>query len=317
MANDGFAQILEKISREITSLPKGDRLLEALSQNQDYIALLDLEEIGEIKAIRTDYGMAPQALGEDAIATNFHDYLDQVIHPKIERGEITDGSRPGDFDDRKARWSGSGITGRWRVDSQILFLDIGPTLYPDYVLDLRRDRTEALQLMLRGLVEYRDPYAYFSKAIGITVVPISQEGSVYIGERAKQVDNPGLLNFVAGLATFDERLENMDFYADVRQELIEEIGIDLEITVNNTRLIGIAGNPWSSENDLVFVTVTPYPGSHFETFPGIEHTRFVPLRNKYEVKRLLDRGLLPNGDRPQAIAYGSRMALEYLVNHHF
>jgi 8-oxo-dGTP pyrophosphatase MutT (NUDIX family) len=171
--------------------------------------------------------------------------------------------------------------------------------------------------MLRGLAKYRDPSAYFSKAIGITVVPISQEGSVYIGERAKQVDNPGLLNFVAGLATFDEQLENIDFYADVRQELKEEIGIDLETTVNNTRLIGIAGNPWTGENDLVFVTVTPYQNSHFETFPGIEHTRFVPLRNKNEVKRLLDRGLLPNDDRPRAIAYGSRMALEYLANHHF
>ena len=129
--------------------------------------------------------------------------------------------------------------------------------------------------------------------------------------------NPGLLNFVAGLATFDEQLENMNFYADVQQELKEEIGIDLEINVKNTRFIGIAGNPWSSENDLVFVTVTPYPDSHFETFPLIEHIRFVLLRNKNEVKRLLDWGLLPNDDQPRAIAYGSRMALEYLANHHF
>jgi hypothetical protein len=174
MANDGFDQILEKISQQITSLPKGDRLLEVLSQNQDYITLLDLEEIGDIRVIRADYGMASQDLGGEAIATNFHDYLDQVIHPKIARGEITDGSRSGDYDDRKARWSGSGITGRWRVENRILFLDIGPTIYPDYALDLQRDKTEALQVILRGLVEYRDPYAYFSKAIGITVVPISQ-----------------------------------------------------------------------------------------------------------------------------------------------
>jgi hypothetical protein len=109
----------------------------------------------------------------------------------------------------------------------------------------------------------------------------------------------------------------MNFYADVQQELKEEIGIDLEINVKNTRFIGIAGNPWSSENDLVFVTVTPYPDSHFETFPLIEHTRFVLLRNKNEVKRLLDWGLLPNDDQPRAITYGSRMALEYLANHHF
>jgi 8-oxo-dGTP pyrophosphatase MutT (NUDIX family) len=192
-----------------------------------------------------------------------------------------------------------------------------PTVYPDYLLDLRRDKTTALRLMLRGLVNYSDPYAYFSKTIGITVVPISQEGSVYIGERSPGVDNPGLLNFVAGLATFHERLENINFYVDIQQELKEEIGIDLEINAKNTQLIGIAGNPCSSENDLVFLTVTPYPDQHFETFSLIEHTRLVPLRTQNEVKRLLDFGLLPHDDQPQAIAYGSRMALEYLVNHHF
>lgn len=317
MLKDEFKQILEQISQQIGSLPKGDRLLEALRQNQDYIALLDCQEIREIEAIKADYGTAPQSLEGKAISTDFHQYLDQVINPKIARGEITDGSRLGDYDDRKARWSGAGITGHWRVENQTLFLEVGPTLYPDYALDLRRDKTEALQLILRGLIESRDPYAYFSKAIGVTVVPISQEGSVYIGERAKQVDNPGLLNFVAGLATFHERLENINFYADIQQELKEEIGIDLNVNVKNTRFIGIAGNPWSSENDLVFATVTAYPDRHFETFPLIEHTRFVPLRNKNEVKRLLDQGLLPNDEQSHAIAYGSRMALEYLANHHF
>lgn len=317
MKNDDFDSVLEEVAQRLVSLPKGDRLLTALRQNQDYIALVDGEEVGKIKAIRADYGTAPQNVNGEAIATNFHDYLDQVIKPRIAKGEITDGSRAGDYDDRKARWSGAGITGNWRVENQILFLEIGPTVYPDYALDLRRDKTAALQLMLKGLVNYSDPYAYFSKAIGITVVPISQEGSIYIGERSLGVDNPGLLNFVAGLATFHEQLENINFYADIQQELKEEIGIDLEINAKNTQLIGIAGNPWSSENDLVFVTATPYPDQHFETFSLVEHTRLVPLRNQHEVNRLLNLSLLPNDDQPHAIAYGSRMALEYLANHRF
>lgn len=317
MTNDDFDQVLAKVTQRLVSLSKGDRLLAALRQNQDYITLVDHQEVGKIEAIRADYGTAPQNLDGTAIATNFHEYLDQVIRPRIAKGEIADGSRPGDYDDRKARWSGKGITGNWRVENQMLCLEIGPTVYPDYALDLRRDKTAALQLMLRGLVDYGDPYAYFSKAIGITVVPISQEGSVYIGERSLGVDNPGLLNFVAGLATFHEQLKNINFYADIQQELKEEIGIDLQINTKNTQFIGIAGNPWSSENDLVFVTATPYSDQHFETFSLIEHTRLVPLRNQNEVKRLLDFGLLPNDDQPHAIAYGSRMALEYLINHHF
>jgi hypothetical protein len=317
MNNSEIDRILDKIGERITFLSKGDCWLNALRQGRDYIALLEHGEIGAIEAIRARYGTAPQNLEGEPISTNFHDYLDRVINPQIAKGEITDGSRPSDYDDRKIRWSGAGMMGNWFVDDRILYLEIGPTTYPRYALDLRRDKTEALRLILRGLDDYRDPYAYFSKAIAITVAPISEEGYVYIGERSQKVDNPGLLNFVAGLVTFDERLETLDFYTDIRQELQEEAGINLEITPENTRAIGIAGNPFTSENDLVFVTRTRYPNRHFESFAPTEHTHFVPLRNKSEVVQLLDRGLLPNDDRPRAIAYGSRMALEYLADRHF
>lgn len=317
MKSDEFAQVLEKVAQQAVYLPKADRWLEALRENRDYIALVEWDEVGEIETIRTSYGTAPQNLDGEPISRNFHDYLTQVINLQIARGEMTDGSRFGDYDERKARWSGAGVTGNWFRENQVLFLEIGPTTYPRYALDLRREKTEALRLMLRGLEDYRDPYAYFSKAIGVTVVAISHEGSVYIGERSTGGDKPGLLNFVAGLVTFHECLENLDFYADVGQELKEEIGIDLAVNSENTRFIGIAGNPWSSENDLVFITKTSYQDRHFATFSPKEHRRFVPLGKKSEVERLLTQGLLPNEEEPKAIAYGSRLALEYLQKYHW
>ena len=97
----------------------------------------------------------------------------------------------------------------------------------------------------------------------------------------------------------------------------EEIGISLTINPDNTKLIGIAGNPFTSENDLVFITQTPYNDRHFESCHLVEHSRLVPLCNKQEVSRLLNQGILPQENKSTAIAYGSRMALEYLVNHHF
>ena len=279
--------------------------------------LLDHQEVGEINAICACYGEAPQNWQGEPISTRFQDYLQQVIQPQIELGEITDGCNPGDYDDRKLRWSGTGVTGHWFLENQVLFLETGPTTYPRYAQDLHRSKTDALKLMLKGLQNYQDPYAYFAKAIGVTVVPISQEGYVYIGERSGNVDNPGLLNFVAGLATFKEDLEQVNFYADAQQELAEEVGIHSTLNSENTKLIGIAGNPFTSETDLVFVTQTEQPDSYFKTVALSEHLRLVPLRNQGEVNQLLNYGLLPNDSQKHAIAYGSRMALEYLANYHF
>lgn len=317
MSNDEFHKYLEQINREVSSLPKGDRLVAALAKNEDYIELLSCNEVGNITAIRALVGDAPQSLTQEATPTNFYSYLHQVIQPQISKGEISDGSKPGDYDDRKLRWSGAGVTGHWVCENQVLSLEIGLTTYPRYSQDLHRNKTDALKLILRGLKDYRDPYAYFSKAIGVTVIPISQSGYIYIGERSRNVDSPGLLNFVAGLANFQENLEKVNFYADIQQELQEEIGIYLDLNPENTQFIGIAGNPFTSETDLVFVTQTHVPETHFETFPLVEHSRLVRLSNKTEVNRLLQFGLLPRENAKKAIAYGSIMGLEYLVSHHF
>ncbi|WP_354635171.1 hypothetical protein [Planktothricoides raciborskii] len=317
MQNYEFNTILEQICQRVLSLPKGDRLIESLRQNKDYIVLLEHQEFGAIKAICASYGEAPQNWQGEPISTRFQDYIQQVIQPQIERGEITDGRNPGDYDDRKLRWSGAGVTGHWFLENQVLFLETGPTTYPRYAQDLHRSKTDALKLMLKGLENYQDPYAYFAKAIAVTVVPISQEGYVYIGERSGNVDNPGLLNFVAGLATFREDLAKVNFYADAQQELAEEVGIHSTLNPENTKLIGIAGNPFTSETDLVFVTQTEQPDSYFKTVALSEHLRLVPLHNQDEVNQLLDHGLLPKESQKKAVAYGSRMALEYLANYHF
>lgn len=317
MSNQEFHKYLEQINREVSSLTKGDHLVAALAKNGDYIELLGWSEVGNITAIRAVVGDAPQSLTQEATPTNFYSYLHQVIQPQISKGEISDGSKLGDYDDRKLRWSGAGVTGYWVCENQVLSLEIGPTTYPRYSQDLHRSKTDALKLILRGLQNYGDPYAYFSKAIGVTVIPISQSGYIYIGGRSRNVDSPGLLNFVAGLASFQENLEKVNFYADIQQELQEEIGIYLDLNPANTQFVGIAGNPFTSETDLVFVTQTHVPETHFETFPLVEHSQLIGLSNKAEVNKLLQEGLLPGENGKKAIAYGSRMGLEYLLSHHF
>ncbi len=312
-----FNQCLDKIIIELAKISQGEVLADALATERDFIGLLNCDEVGKIIDIRAVVGDAPQNIIGEPIATDFDSYLKNVIQPQIITGEISDGKRLGEYDDRKLRWAGAGVIGNWFCKNEILYLEIGPTTYQRYRQDLNRNKVESLQLILSGLQNYQDPFAYFSKAIGVTLIPISNSGSVYIGARSANVDCPGLLNFVAGMAKFHDSIDNINFYADAQQELKEEMKIDLKLDGKNTKFVGIAGNPFTSETDLVFVVKTNISDQHFGSVELVEHCQLIRLDHQKDVQDLLDRGYLPGAKQPRSIAYGSRMGLAYLVKHHF
>ena len=316
-----YIKCLDAVVAELAGIAQGENLASALIDDRDYIDWVSgdgLEGSFEgITDIRVKAGNGPQNIDASPIDTEFEAYLENAIRPQILSGAIADGSNPGDFDDRKIRWSGAGVTGSWWRDGDILTLEVGPTAYPRYRQDCCRPKIEALQLMLKGLQLYNDPFVYFARTMGVTVIPITAEGSVYIGERSALVDSPGLLNFVAGLATFNEQIDKISFYRDCEQELQEEVGIFIEIKPSNTKLIGIAGNPFTSETDLVFVVPTQVNESHFTDNNWSEHVRLVRIANKTEAEELLYRGILPGETEPKMLSYGSRLGLAYLVKNHF
>ena len=316
-----YIQCLDAVVAELAEIARedaqGEKLAEALIRDRDFIDWVSYEEVEGVADIRVKAGNGPQNIEGNPIDTGFEAYLERVIRPQILSGAIADGSNPGDYDDRKIRWSGAGVTGSWWRDGNILNLEVGPTAYPRYRQDCCRSKIEALQLMLKGLQLYDDPFAYFARTLAVTVIPITAEGSVYIGERSAHIDSPGLLNFVAGLATFDERIDRISFYRDCQQELEEEVGIFLEIQPSNTKLIGIAGNPFTSETDLVFVVPTGVRESHFTAKNWSEHVRLVRIANKTEALDLLYRGILPGETDKKMLSYGSRLGLAYLVSNHF
>ncbi len=312
-----YRQYLDAVVAELAKIAQGEKLAEALIGDRDFIHWVSSEEVEGIIDIRVKAGHGPQNIEGNPIDTGFQAYLERVIQPQILSGAIADGTHPGDYDDRKIRWSGAGVTGGWWRDGNILTLEIGPTAYPRYRQDCCRPKIEALQLMLKGLQLYNDPFAYFARTLAVTVIPITAEGSVYIGERSSHIDSPGLLNFVAGLATFNHRIDRINFYQDCQQELQEEVSIFLDIKPSNTKLIGIAGNPFTSETDLVFVVQTQVNQGHFTANNWTEHLRLVRIANKTEAEKLLSQGTLPGETDKKNISYGSRLGLAYLVKNHF
>lgn len=310
-----YLQCLDAVVAELGRIALGERFASALIGDRDFIEWVSFEDVEGVAEIRVRAGNGPQNIEGNPIDTRFEAYLERVIKPQILSGAIADGTHPGDYDDRKIRWSGAGVTGNWWREGNILTLEVGPTSYPRYRQDCCRPKIEALQLMLRGLQLYDDPFAYFARTLAVTVIPITAEGSVYIGERSAHVDSPGLLNFVAGLATFNEQIDRINFYHDCQQELQEEVGIFLKM--EPTKLIGIAGNPFTSETDLVFVVPTEVNDCHFTANNWSEHQRMVRIGNKREAEDLLDRGTLPGETEKKVLSYGSRLGLAYLVNNHF
>ena len=307
----------EQVVAALTDLPQGAVLSEALMANRDFFYLISPHDTANITQIQVREGYGPQNLNNEPIDTPFQAYLEAVIDPQIRSGLLCDGSKPGSYDDRKVRWSGAGVAGFWSGSQDTLTLEVGPTSYPRCRLDITRSPLESLKLMLRGLKTYQDPYAYFARGVGVAVIPITTEGHVYIGKRINSSDHTGVLNFVAGWATFFPRIEDIDFYQDAQRELQEEVDIAMTLNETNTRFIGISGNPITGEVDLVFVVQTEISNHHFHSGEWEEHSDFVGIHSKAEAEALLEYGHLPGEQKPCALMFSSRFGLEYLVQSHW
>lgn len=307
----------ERVVAALADLPQGLELAEKLIAGSNFLHLVYPHQVLGVKKIQICPGHGAKSLDDALLDTYFPAYLEAVINPQIRSGVLTDGTHPGDYDDRKVRWSGGGVAGFWSRTEEILTLEVGPTSYPRCRLDLARPRLEVLQLMQRGLETYQDPYAYFARGMGVTVVPVTAEGNVYIGERLAQGDYPGWLNFVAGWGTFSANIQEINFYQDAQRELEEEMGIAMTLDDSNTKFIGISGNPFTGEVDLVFVVQTSTSDRYFQSGKWSEHTRLVCISNKNEAEALLEKGLLPQEQEPKSLMFSSRLGLEYLVQNHW
>lgn len=304
----------EQVVAALADLPQGTVLSEALIQGRDFFYLISPHETAGVTQILVREGHGPQNLDGEPIDTQFQAYLEGVIHPEIRKGLLCDGAEPGSYDERKVRWSGAGVAGFWSGSQDTLTLEVGPTSYPRYRLDFTRSPLESLKLMLRGLTTYQDPYAYFARAVGVAVVPVTTEGHVYIGRRLNSSDYTGALNFVAGWATFSPTVQEINFYQDAQRELEEEVKVAMTLNETNTRFIGISGNPITGEVDLVFVVQTEMSDRHFISGEWEEHSRLVGIRNKAEAEALLEQGRLPGEQEPCRLMFSSRLGLEYLVS---
>ncbi|MBD2152323.1 hypothetical protein H6F44_19700 [Pseudanabaena sp. FACHB-1277] len=310
----------QKVITALADLTQGNLLSEAIASGRDFLHLISPDQVAGVTKIQVREGHGSQHLNDEPLNTQFQAYLETVINPQIQSGLLSDRTTSGSYDDRKVRWSGAGVAGFWERSQDTFTLEVAPTSYPQCRLDITRSSLESLKLMLRGLTNYQDPYAYFARGIGVAVIPLTTDGNVYIGRRLNASDYTGVLNFVGGWATFSAISQNINFYQDAQQELWEEMKISMTLNETNTRFIGISGHPITGEVDLVFVVETEIGDRHFESGQSgnwEEHSSLVRISNKTEAEKLLEHGLLPKEKESCNLMFSSRLGLEYLVKYHW
>ena len=248
------------------------------------------------------------------IDRSFHNYRKHILKPLIDQQIISDGTRPGSFDDQKYRWSDTKFSSLVDITTQELKLSIGPTWYQQCQQDIQRSYIEAIQLMLAGLDSYSDPYAYFARGMGIVAIPITREGNAFVGTRSNTLEYANHLSFVGGWLSFSSNPNEVNVYHDLERELHEEIFYSESLNVNNTILVGLSGHPFTAETDLVFLVKTNLSDDHFIRGDWPEHKEWFPIGNKFEAKRLLYDGFVRGSKSKFDLMFSTKMGLHFLAN---
>lgn len=310
------SQACLQVVEALAECPDWQPLREALEKGQAWVNWVVADPMTTAEIICQEGHGAHHLNGEEG-STSFHSYLNRVIQPMIQRGDLQDGSRPGSFDDRKLRWSDTRPGQMVTADGRVVTLEVGPTCYPHCQSDIHRKPLDALDLMLAGLQTYNDPYAYFARGMGVVVIPLSHSGQAWLGKRINSSDYADSYCFVSGWATFTAKVHEINFTADLERELQEEIHYPHPIQPDQLRFAGLSGQPLTGEVDLVFILQTDLADAYFDAGSWPEHQGWQAIGNRNEAQRLLEEGRLEGCDGRISLMFSSRSGLEFLIQNHW
>lgn len=238
-------------------------------------------------------------------------YVNIVLNPMIARGEIDDGTKT-PYDDRKLRFDKASFSSF----GSILNISLGATNFKSYTEDINRSDSSCEKLQQYGFQKYGDPFAFFSRAVGITVLVSSQEGFIFVGERTNK-EYHSFLDCVSGHLEYRSPQE-VDLKEDLSREIKEEFGIDSRSFVTKTDFLGIYSHPCQGDTAFSFLVKTTVPENYFSSGKWMEkaeekeHKSLFPLKDITDVKRLLNEGKLSGHNQQFSLMYHLRGALESL-----
>lgn len=234
-------------------------------------------------------------------------YQQKVLEPLIKAEIIHDGNN-GSVDDRKLRYSGCKI-----VSNDCLEMYIGRTHFYAVCADLNRSAEENLQLQELGLRDLNDRYAFFARSLGVTVLPITKDGTIFIGERTNR-ELAGLLNGAAGYLEYKSNIQEFNPENDARRELREEFGVNPQ-EVQELVFAGLFSSSVNGNINLAYIAKVVQDEKYFSSGEWkrhaleIEHQKLIRLATIGEIEELLETGKTPQEDRRYSVMPGTIGAL--------
>lgn len=305
----------QRVADELIPYPQWSGLREALIANHPHISWYLNTSNACINAIRCQWGSPARLLGQSQPHADCDSFLANIINPLIRTGELTDGSLQGTFDDRKVRWSNVPSDNLIDERDALLELKVAPSCFQHCKQDIDRSSDDALRMMLLGIQQEANPYLYFARGIGVCIIPLTQEGSAFIGKRANTQEYSNSLSFVSGWASFCTEVKDINLFRDASREIQEEIHYPEQIDSSKLQFIGISGHPLTGEADLVFLFQSDLHDEYFYSRSWPEHSAWLPLRTCKEATNLLHHGFLSSEEVSLEVMFSSRTALEHLISH--
>jgi len=284
---------------------------------KDYQYELTVKEIAG-REIVFEKGLGQANFSDPDQTRDFDQIRDQLFPALRESGEMNygEGSK---WDDRKYRFNGV-LYHPTRTDTPI-FVKVGLTHFEAHAEDVGRGDIANKAIQEIGREKHNDKWAYFARVLGVAVIPITKQGSVFIGQRTLKAYN-GWLNAAAGLVDYkgDPTLEIFEKQAVM--ELREEYGKRLEL-VDEPRVVGISTHPIKGDADMVSVVRIDVDDDYFisgkwlEEREDAEHApNLIQIASVAQRDELLDESIFRGGKVP-GIIYSTRQGLESLTERNF
>ncbi|MEK6898214.1 MAG: NUDIX domain-containing protein [Nanoarchaeota archaeon] len=246
-------------------------------------------------------------------------YDENVLNPMIQRGEISDGSRLGSFDDRKMRYDGSSLN----LVNRSLKIRLGHSHFKDYIEKKKRSKEETQELVRLGLRHFNDPYSFFGRNPGVTGVVMTSDKKLIIGERQVEKDMyEGLLQGVAGHLSYKQTPSDIKLEEEMLREIEEETGIK-KTDVKKMGFLGVFSftDVAGDDLDFCFLVDTNIHSEYFNSkewkshVKKPEHKEFLAIPNYRTLREMLD-GKEYSGKR-RDIVFSTRGALEEIKERGF
>ena len=125
------------------------------------------------------------------------DWIAHTHFPALREQGLMEFGEGSKYDERKPRLDSI------KIEENRIIISVGLTSYAAVDADIKRGETANIALQEMGKKQHNDPWAYFSRTLGVAVVPITTDGVVFAGERISDLYT-GWINAAAGFVPFNE-----------------------------------------------------------------------------------------------------------------